>query len=776
LQVNFTDGIGPLPCRLALRGGAKALDGMPAKERTPLRSSPIAGVDLDRPRLGSLVERRRLLDKLDQSSASLVLLNAPTGYGKSVLLAQWAARDPRPFLSITLRDAHNDAVMLLDEVVDELDRIEPLPAEVASALAAPEPDLEGVVLPRLGEAVEARQAAAVVVLDEMEHIEAPQSLLAIRSLVERVRGGTQIAVATREEPALSLGRLRANRLLTEIGRGELAMTMPESATLLAGIGIELSPDDLDTVVERAEGWPAALYLAGMALRDEADVSAAIARFAGDDRFVADYIRDEFLTPISRRRIELLRRISILDRFNGELCDAVLERTGSATALRDMLHGNMLLLSLDRKDEWFRLHTLLRDMLRAEMRRTEPDQEPELHRRASRWWSEHGDSYRAIEHAIAGKDYERAGELLWAGVPDYNARGRVATVERWLQRLGTERVAAHPTLSLTAAQGCLARGEGSMTEYWTAVSRSLLDKISPSTRKAPLSAGLSLAEAALAREGLVAMSERAAAAAEVLPDESPWLSMCCLLDGTSLLLRGHADEAQAQLSEGARRGAVGGPHIQVLCLSQLALLAVEEPDWLVAEMLASQARAQIERSGLGGYTTAALAFAVSAFVRSHRGMAEEAAADLQVGTQLMRQLDEFASWYEDETRIVLARAAARLGDVALARELMDEARRLDRLIPEATLLAEWLRQGEAETEAISAAAVDELTPAELRVLLALPTHYSLPQIAARAHVSPNTVKTQAQAVYRKLGVSSRREAVERAREIGLLRVEERSGGR
>ena len=216
--------------------------------------------------------------------------------------------------------------------------------------------------------------------------------------------------------------------------------------------------------------------------------------------------------------------------------------------------------------------------------------------------------------------------------------------------------------------------------------------------------------------------------------------------------------------------MGAPHIQVLCLSQLALLAVDEPDWIVAEMLASQARAQIERSGLGGYTTAALAFAVSAFVRSHRGMAEEAAADLHIGTRLLRRLDDFASWYEAQTRIVLARAAARLDEVGLAHELIDEARRLIRLLPEATLLADWLGQAEAESKEISEAGVDELTPAELRILLALPTHYSLPEIAARAHVSPNTVKTQAQAVYRKLGVSSRREAVERARAIGLLRSE------
>lgn len=746
---------------------------MPAEERTSLKSSPIAGVDLDRPSLGGLVERPRLLDRLEQSTASLVLLNAPSGYGKSVLLAQWAARDPRPFASITLGDAHNDPVLLLELVVGALDRIEPLPGDVAAALAAPEPDIEGVVLPRLGRAIEARETAAVVVLDELEHIESPQSLLVIRALAENARSGTRIAAATRADSALPLGRLRANRMLSEIGRGELAMTTSECQALLAGVGIELGPRDLDALLGRAEGWPAALYLAGMALLDEADAGAAIARFAGDDRIVSEYIRDEFLAPISRRRLEFLRRISILDRFDGELCDAVFERTGSATALRDLAHGNMLLLSLDRKDEWFRLHTLLSDMLRAELRRTEPGREPELHLRASSWWAEHGDTDRAIEHAIAAKAYDRAGELLWASVPDYNARGRVATVKRWLDRLGEERLGEYPTLSLTAAQGCLARGEGSMTEYWTAVSASLLDGMRPSARRAPLMAGLALAEATLARDGLVAMSERAAAASEGMPDESPWLAMCCLIDGTSLFLRGHSDEARERLSEGARRGAVGAPHIQVLCLTQLALQAVEEPDWQVAEMLASQARAQIERSGLGDYTTAALAFAVSAYVRSHRGMAEEAAGDLRTGTQLMRRLDEFASWYEAQTRIVLARAAVRLDEVGLAQELLGEARRTIRLTPEATLLAEWLLQAEAETETISASAVSDLTPAELRILGFLPTHHSFPQVAAQVHVSPNTVKTQAQAVYRKLGVSSRQEAVEHARAAGLLREEGRS---
>jgi LuxR family transcriptional regulator, maltose regulon positive regulatory protein len=726
---------------------------------------------LARSRLDGLVPRPRLLERLEQSRTPVVVLDAPTGYGKSVLLAQWADRDRRPFVSIALRAAHNDPVVLIEAVLDALEQFEPVPTEIASALAVPEPDIEGVVLPRLEQALEAREAAGVLVIEELEQIESADSQAVVRSLVKHARAGFQVAIATRSEPSLPLGRLRANRLLTEIGRAELAMRKTECQMLLAGLDFELAPRDLDALFERTEGWPAAIYLAGIALLDEVDIRAAIARFAGDDRIVADYIRDEFLAPASKRQLELLRRVSILDRFDGTLCDAVLERSGSGKALRDLARGNMLLLSLDRRDEWFRLHTLLAGMLRAELRRVEPEIEPQLHLRASEWWAEQGDTERAIEHAIAADAFERAGELIWAAAPDYYARGRNATMRRWLERIGEERIATLPSLSIAAAQGSLGRGEGGMTDHWIAVSRRLLaDHNGPVDGS--LTAGLSLAEAAIARGSLISMSERAAAASAVIPDESPWLSMCCLMDGSGLLLRGRLEQANERLVEGGRRGAIAAPHVQVLCLSQLALLAIEEPDWQVAEILASQARAQIERSGLGDYITAALAFAVSAFVRSRRGMAAEAAADLHAGVRLMRRLDEFAAWYEVETRVVLARAAARLDEVGLAQDLLDEARRLIQLTPEASLLSAWLEKGEKEAETISAAAVSDLTPAELRILGYLPTHHSFPQIAKQTNVSPNTVKTQAQAVYRKLGVTSRREAVEHARSVGLLGGDER----
>ncbi len=185
------------------------------------------------------------------------------------------------------------------------------------------------------------------------------------------------------------------------------------------------------------------------------------------------------------------------------------------------------------------------------------------------------------------------------------------------------------------------------------------------------------------------------------------------------------------------------------------------------MLASQARAQLDRSGIGDYPMMALSMAVSAVVRSRTGRVEEAAADLRQGKRLLEQLEDFAPWYEAETWVALARAAVRLGDAPAATRMLAEAARVLKLTPDAIVLETWIAETAIAIETASASGVHDLTPAELRVLQYLPTHLSFPQIAGQVFVSPNTVKTQAQGVYRKLGVNSRREAVEQARAAGLL---------
>ena len=398
--------------------------------------------------------------------------------------------------------------------------------------------------------------------------------------------------------------------------------------------------------------------------------------------------------------------------------------------------------------------------------------PELNRRASDWWAEQQDWDRAIDHAIAAGATARAGELLFLSIPEYMTRGRNTTIIRWLDRLGADAVASDPALALTASWTCITRGAGPEAEHWASVCRSLLAATEPSEMKTALEAGLALADAALARRGVEAMSAGTVGAAELLPDDSPWLSMCCLLDGAGLHLRGLREEARPRLREGARRGAVEAPNVQVLCLAQLTLLAIDDDDWQLAETLTWQARAQIDSSGLAGYANIALSLGVSAFVYAHAGKTDKAAADLRLGTRLLAKLNEFAPWVEAETRIALARAAARLDDAPAAAELLNDAARLFEQTPDATVLGDWIQETAAAIEAVSDSAVEDLTTAELLVLQFLPTHLSFPQIAAEIQISPHTVKSQTRSVYRKLGVGSRQEAVERARGAGLL---DRDGG-
>jgi LuxR family maltose regulon positive regulatory protein len=262
-----------------------------------------------------------------------------------------------------------------------------------------------------------------------------------------------------------------------------------------------------------------------------------------------------------------------------------------------------------------------------------------------------------------------------------------------------------------------------------------------------------------------MGRKARSAYEIYSEDDPWRSLCCLLEGVSLHLSGgEASAARVLLEEGTRRGAVA-PNVQALCLAQHALLAMDSGEQGATELVLL-ARAQLDRYyGLWEYPTVALVVAVLAWVRARDGQVETAAVDAEAAARLLAKSSDPIWWFDAEARIILARAYQRLGDAPRARELLAEAERRLAQTPDAVLLAAWLQETRAGLD--QAAADTGLTRAELRVLQFLPTHLSFREIAERTHVSPNTVKTQAQAIYRKLEVSARAEAVDAARGAGLL---------
>src|SRR4051794_2098989 len=714
-----------------------------------------------------LVARQRLVSRLAGRDAPLALVVGPAGYGKTTALAEWAEQDERPFAWITLDSGDDDPARLLASIAFALDEIEPVGRDIFAALSGRPAVDSGVLCRRLARSVAGRRRPFVLVLDDAHLVRSGPAFAVLETLVDHVPPGSQLALASRTEPELlPVGRLRAHRRLVELRPRDLAMTRGEAAILLRGLG--LASGDVDVLVERTEGWPAGLYLAALSVRDQPDRDRALARFAGDDRLVADYLRDELLAGLSRDRVRFLTRTSVLEDLSGPVCDAVLARLGSGGTLRELARSNAMVVPLDRADGRYRYHGLFADMLRAELRRLEPEREMEVHQRASAWHARSGDVERAIHHAIAAADVRMAGDLLWEVAGDYVLSGRHRSIRRWLDRFPSEQIAGHAPLALTAATSELATGDRDLLEHWCAAAEHGL--AAAETGSTTDAAVAMLMRAVVARDGVARLGRDAGVASERLGRDAPWQGLCALLEGVALHLTGDRAGARLQLEEGARRAAVAAPAVQVLCLAQLGVLGLEEDDADTAQMAMSRARGQIERARLANYPTCALVFAASALERAQRGRVDEARDDMRDGLRLLASLSDFTPWYEAEARVLLARAALRLSDVARARTLLAEASRIARHAPDAVVLSDWLAAAWARADAFAAGAVrgpSSLTTAELRVLRLLPTHLSFREIAGSLHVSANTIKTQAHAVYRKLDASSRNEAVQHARRIGLL---------
>lgn len=712
-----------------------------------------------------LVPRERLVQRLlDAQDMPVALIVAPAGYGKTTLLAQWSERDERPFAWVTLDAEDNDPRSLLSAIALALDAVEPVGWDVFEALASPGADCATVGLARLARSLGRREQPVVLALDDLHVLRTRESRRVVRMIWQAFGAGLQLALASRSDAALSVGRLRAHGISVELRKEDLAMTRSEASMLLHLAGLELAPEQALTLARRNEGWPAGLHLAALSLREQNGDRPDVEQFAGDDRFVAEYVREELLAGLPRAQIEFLTRTSILERLSAPLCDAVLGRRDSADLLPRLARSNVLLAPLDRRDRSYRYHELFAKVLQAELRRLEPGRDLELHRRAAAWCAERGETDLAIGHAIEGRDLDRAGRLLWEGAIRHAARGRHSVIRGWLDRFSDDDLAATPLLALAAAAGSLAAGRLDETERWTGLAAGASDDTDV------VRAGAALMDAAMGRRGIAEMGSSAARAYELLDETSAWRPLCRLLQGVASHLAGERDEARDRLQDGAHRAAASAPMVQALCLAQLVLLVTEEDDHERATTLAERAIAQIRRCGLEQCPAVALPMAVSAELRARRGQVTEATSEVREALGLLKRITDPSPWYTAECRIVLARAALRLKGPAAAGELLGEARAALGRAPDSVVLRDWLDDASAQADLAPGSTAGEdwsLTNAELRVLRFLPSHLSFREIADRLYVSPNTVKTHARGIYRKLGVSSRANAVDRACGAGLV---------
>ena len=719
------------------------------------------------------VHRSSLIDRLARYDCGpIVSVVAPAGYGKTTLLSQWAKRNGHAFAWVSVDETDNDPRVLLTYIAAALDAVQPMGGPVFDALASSASSVPGSVVPRLGAAFWSMTAPVVLVLDDVHVLHNRECRAALSMLTDHVPEGLRLVLAGRNGPPLRVARLRAEGRITEIGPGDLSLTLEEATSLLRAAKTALSQEDVAALHQRAEGWPVGLYLAALYIREGGSPSTAAVSFGGDDRLVSEYMESEFLARISRRHRAFLTRTAALERMSGPLCDAVLEQPGSAAELAELARSNLLLVPLDRRGQWYRYHHLFRDMLLAELDRFEPALMPVLRRRAAAWCLANRQPEEALEYSMAAEDVDTAAELVEKLAVPARRQGRVATLMRWFGWLDDRGgIEGRPMLAVLAVLIYAWLGRPVEAERWADVMDHPQDGDAARPGDLAVRAWAALARAFMCRHGITQMLADADEAARELPAAGTVTSGPAFLQGIARVLSGDLDGGDAALADAVSLGEQTGTYeIAAGALAERSLVAMGRGDWGRAEDLASRARAMLRQAGIDdGYVTP-LVCAVQARTSFHRGDVSAATQQL-VSAQRARPLLTCAIPHVAvQAQIELTRVHLALADMAGARTLMRELEEVLRRRPDlGTLVGETLalRARLATERRQGSQGASSLTTAELRLLPMLATHLSGPEIAAELFLSPHTVKSQQLSLYRKLGTSSRSQAVARARELGML---------
>lgn len=425
-----------------------------------LLATRLLATKLHVPRLrASAVRRPRLTQRIAVTDRPpLTLLSASAGFGKTSLLADWFEGGAGPVAWLALDDGDNDPVVFGSYLVEALGAVSPrLGRAIGPALRSGEPLRTAAQV--LVNELAAAEDDLTVVLDDYHAIESGDVHDAIAFLVDHAPRGFGLVVATRADPPFPLARWRAGGDLVEIRAADLRFTIDEVGAYLGEtVDLNLTEVDVAALEDRTEGWIAALQLAALSLRGRSDPGEFIRTFAGDDRFVLDYLADEVLDRQSDDTRRFLLQTSVLDRLNGPLCDAVTGGTGGSATLELLERANLFLVPLDDRRRWYRYHHLFADVLRARLLDEPSPPISELHRRASDWFARHDHPAEAIRHACAAQDFARAAELIEVVAPTMRRTRQEATLRQWLESLPTAIYDDRPVLGIALVGARMATGD------------------------------------------------------------------------------------------------------------------------------------------------------------------------------------------------------------------------------------------------------------------------------------------------------------------------------
>ncbi len=709
-----------------------------------------------------LVQRSALVDALLESPAPLVVVSAPAGYGKSTLLAQWADTLTIPASWLQLDATDNDPVVFLTYLTAALGKVAPVDPTVADLLQAQEPPIDELILPRLGDALDAAQPF-LLVLDDAHLVQSEACWRHLTVLLDHLPSGACLALGTRSEVPLSIDRLRAEGRLAEVRLDDLRLTRAEAGELITLHGAEADDASIDGLLELTEGWATGLYLALLASVGR-PVGDWLPHLHGDLHTIAGYLTTEVLERQSGEAQEFLLRTSILDQLCAGLCRDVTGNDDAHAQLARLAHENLFVVALDDRDQWYRYHHLFAELLRVVLGRQDPGSAPDLHRRASAWYRANGDPERAVRHAIAAGDAGGIVDLAVQAADDCLCRSQFERAYQLVARFTDQQIYANAELTLMA--GMLgAYIPHPRVQRWAQAAGAMVVGEGPAPLGVTsLRSWQLITRAMRARDGVARMLADATLACELeTSGDDSWRLGAQAMRCLALYLSGRSRQARAVIDE-VMPSCPRGDEEEVWWLGMLALLAAEQGCWDEAEEYDRQ---------VGEGRTAVLQtppVLARALVRAHSGGPGLAASLAQAERDIRFVCPT------SEVRLILASVI--FAEIALGR---DDSATAERWTAEAE--ARLLRYPDAgmlrgRAQRLREALVQRrltlpISAAERRVLDMLPTQLSAPQIAARLFVSGNTVKTHMSHLYAKLGVTTRTDAVERARQLGLLRPPQQS---
>ena len=694
-----------------------------------------------------------------------------------MLVAQWAAsvKEERRVAWLSLEADDSDPARFWMYVIEALRSVVPgIGGASVAMLRAPGVNLVDEALPLLINELADVSDQFVLVLDDYHAIEDERVHETMASLIGHLPDTLRFVMTSRVEPPLRVGTLRARGQLNEIDAAQLRFSVSEAEAMLNDVhGLGLAPEAVKRLHDRTEGWAAGLYLAVLSMRGRKNGSSFVASLSGSDQRVVDYLAAEVLGEQREAELDFLLHTSVLDRFCAPLCDAVTGAQDSRAMLDRIERVNYFLIPLDPSHEWYRYHRLFGELLRHELERSRPGRATELHRRAGGWFLEAGMVAEAIGHLTAAGELEAASELIDQHWLAFTNAGQRETVARWMDQLPRGYITSDGRLCLAQARTALTVGERDQVLRWVDLATQ-----APSNNPGD-DAGLG-EEVAVVRAaawqllGDMRQAEQLAARLAPLDGSSIWHSLAACLLGTSARSFDANDDAQALFETAIELGRTSPNFIvSTIALGRLALIAADRGDWAGCGAKLKVVLDVVRTNGLEEYWICSSAhIAQGRLLLRHDRRPMAAGGELERAVSLARRgagVVELA--YAVAT---LAELRSELGDRPGARELVLEARELVSRCPEpGTLVPRLIEQLESELRLLvdfsgaRPVVIDELTAREQSVLALLPTGLSAREIADELGISRDTVKTHTRRLYQKLGVSSRRTAVARGRDLGLL---------